>query len=55
VPRAAFQRLGHAPELPHPRIAQRFSPDAVLELRATVLNDLPLRAHDLSFVRRETL
>jgi len=39
----------------YPRIAERFSPDAVLELRATVLNDLPRRAHDLSFVRRETI
>jgi FMN hydrolase / 5-amino-6-(5-phospho-D-ribitylamino)uracil phosphatase len=39
----------------YPRIAERFPPETMLELRASVLRELPQHAHDLSFVRRETI
>jgi putative hydrolase of the HAD superfamily len=39
----------------YPRIAERFPPETMQELRATVLRELPQHAHDLSFVRRETI
>jgi len=39
----------------YPRIPRRFSPAAVLEVRAALLAEQPHQAHDLSFLRRETL
>ena len=39
----------------YPKIPQRFSPVETLELRAALLREQPQRAHDLTFLRRETL
>lgn len=39
----------------YPRIPERFSPAAMLEVRAALLAEQPHQAHDLSFLRRETL
>lgn len=39
----------------YPRIPERFSHAAMLEVRATLLRERPDQAHDLSFLRRETL
>ncbi|HEY6123171.1 MAG TPA: HAD family hydrolase [Steroidobacteraceae bacterium] len=39
----------------YPLIPQRFSSAAVLEMRAALLAEQPHQAHDLSFLRRETL
>jgi FMN hydrolase / 5-amino-6-(5-phospho-D-ribitylamino)uracil phosphatase len=39
----------------YPRIAQAFSPAATLELRAALLREQPHRAHDFTFLRRETI
>lgn len=43
--------LGHR----YPRIGERFTPSGVLEMRAALLAEQPHQAHDLSFLRRETL
>jgi|GEM_PF-9280 len=43
--------LGHR----YPRIGERFTPADVLEVRAALLAEQPHQAHDLSFMRRETL
>jgi len=42
-------------EARYPRIPRRFSPDGVMEVRAGLLREQPHQAHDLSFLRRETL
>ncbi|HEU5135983.1 MAG TPA: HAD family hydrolase [Steroidobacteraceae bacterium] len=39
----------------YPLIPQRFSPAAMLEVRAALLAEQPHQAHDLSFLRRETI
>jgi putative hydrolase of the HAD superfamily len=39
----------------YPLIPKRFSPAAVLEMRAALLAEQPHQAHDLSYLRRETL
>jgi putative hydrolase of the HAD superfamily len=39
----------------YPRIPQRFSPENMLALRAALLRDQPHQAHDLTYLRRETL
>ena len=39
----------------YPRIPQRFSPADMLEVRAELLREQPGQAHDLTFLRRETL
>jgi putative hydrolase of the HAD superfamily len=39
----------------YPRIPQRFSPAGMMEVRAELLREQPHRAHDLTFLRRETL
>jgi 2-haloalkanoic acid dehalogenase type II len=39
----------------YPRIPQRFSPAGMLEVRAALLAEQPHQAHDLTFLRRETL
>jgi FMN hydrolase / 5-amino-6-(5-phospho-D-ribitylamino)uracil phosphatase len=39
----------------YPRIAERFPPPEMLALRAALLRDEPHQAHDLSYLRRETL
>ncbi len=39
----------------YPRIPQRFSPAAMLEVRAALLTEQPHQSHDLSFLRRETI
>jgi putative hydrolase of the HAD superfamily len=39
----------------YPRIPQRFSPQEMLEVRAGLLRECPGQAHDLTFLRRETL
>ena len=39
----------------YPKIPQRFSPAETLELRAALLREQPHQAHDLTFLRRETL
>ena len=39
----------------YPRIPQRFSASQVQELRAALLAEQPHQAHDLSFMRRETI
>jgi 2-haloalkanoic acid dehalogenase type II len=43
--------LGHR----YPRIRERFTPADVLEVRAALLAEQPHQAHDLSFLRRETI
>ena len=39
----------------YPRITQRFTPAEMLEVRAALLAEQPHQAHDLSFLRRETI
>jgi FMN hydrolase / 5-amino-6-(5-phospho-D-ribitylamino)uracil phosphatase len=39
----------------YPRIPQRFSTDDMLEVRAALLREQPHRAHDLTYLRRETI
>ncbi len=39
----------------YPRIPQHFSPADILEVRAELLRERPEQAHDLTFLRRETL
>lgn len=39
----------------YPLIPRRFSPAAMLEVRAALLAEQPHQAHDLSFLRRETI
>jgi len=39
----------------YPRIAERFSPSDIVEMRASLLREQPQRAHDLSYLRRETI
>jgi putative hydrolase of the HAD superfamily len=41
--------------LRYPRIPQRFDAAAILEVRAALLAEQPHQAHDLTFLRRETL
>jgi len=38
----------------YPRIPSRFSPAEILEVRAALLREQPERAHDLTYLRRET-
>jgi 2-haloalkanoic acid dehalogenase type II len=42
-------------EARYPRIPQHFSPAGVSEVRAELLREQPHQAHDLTFLRRETL
>jgi putative hydrolase of the HAD superfamily len=42
-------------EARYPRMTRRFSPDEMREARSTLLRELPHRAHDLTFIRQETL
>ena len=42
-------------EARYPLISQRFSPAGVMEVRAELLREQPHQAHDLTFLRRETL
>ena len=42
-------------EARYPRIPQRFSTAGMFEVRAELLREQPHRAHDLTFLRRETL
>jgi FMN hydrolase / 5-amino-6-(5-phospho-D-ribitylamino)uracil phosphatase len=39
----------------YPKITQRFAPSEVLEVRAALLREQPHQAHDLTFLRRETI
>jgi putative hydrolase of the HAD superfamily len=39
----------------YPRIPERFAAAEILEMRASVLREQPHQAHDLSYLRRETL
>jgi len=39
----------------YPRIPQRFSADDIFEVRAALLREQPHRAHDLTYLRRETI
>ena len=39
----------------YPRIRERFTPAEMLEMRAALLAEQPHQAHDLSFLRRETI
>lgn len=39
----------------YPKIPQRFAPPDVLEVRAALLREQPHQAHDLTFLRRETI
>jgi len=39
----------------YPKIPQAFSPAETLELRAALLREQPHQAHDLTFLRRETI
>src|SRR6186713_535990 len=39
----------------YPRIHERFTPADVLAMRAALLTEQPHQAHDLSFLRRETI
>lgn len=39
----------------YPRIPERFPPDAALAVRESLLRESPHRAHDLTWLRRETL
>jgi 2-haloalkanoic acid dehalogenase type II len=41
--------------LRYPRIRQRFSASDIVEMRATLLREQPQQAHDLSYLRRETI
>ena len=42
-------------EVRYPRIPERFSTAEVLEVRASLLREQPHQAHDLSYLRRETI
>jgi putative hydrolase of the HAD superfamily len=42
-------------ETRYPRIPERFSSADVLEMRAALLREQPHQAHDLSYLRRETI
>jgi len=42
-------------EARYPRIPERFSAAEVLEVRASLLREQPHQAHDLSYLRRETI
>jgi len=42
-------------EARYPRIPERFSSADVLEMRAALLREQPHQAHDLSYLRRETI
>ena len=42
-------------EARYPRIPERFSAAEILEVRASLLREQPHRAHDLSWLRRETI
>jgi 2-haloalkanoic acid dehalogenase type II len=39
----------------YPKIPRRFAPPDVLEVRAALLREQPHQAHDLTFLRRETI
>src|SRR5262245_3897608 len=39
----------------YPRIPERFSAAEILEVRASLLREQPHQAHDLSYLRRETI
>jgi putative hydrolase of the HAD superfamily len=39
----------------YPRIPERFSAEAMMAMRAALLREQPHQAHDLTFLRRETL
>jgi HAD superfamily hydrolase (TIGR01509 family) len=39
----------------YPRIAERFPPGAMLEVRAALLREQPHQSHDLTYLRRETM
>lgn len=41
--------------LRYPGITQRFSPEEMLAIRGALLRDQPHQAHDLTYLRRETL
>jgi 2-haloalkanoic acid dehalogenase type II len=41
--------------LRYPRIPQRFSASDIVEMRASLLREQPHQAHDLSYLRRETI
>ncbi len=41
--------------LRYPRIPERFTPDEMLAMRAALLSAEPHQAHDLTYLRRETL
>jgi putative hydrolase of the HAD superfamily len=42
-------------QLRYPRIPQRFTPAGILEMREALLREQPHQAHDLTYLRRETL
>jgi 2-haloalkanoic acid dehalogenase type II len=42
-------------KLRYPRISERFSTCDIVEMRASVLREQPQQAHDLSYLRRETI
>jgi len=42
-------------EARYPRIPERFSAAEVIEVRASLLREVPHQAHDLSWLRRETI
>ena len=39
----------------YPRIPERFSASDIAEMRASLLREQPQQAHDLSYLRRETI
>jgi 2-haloalkanoic acid dehalogenase type II len=41
--------------LRYPRIPERFSASDIMEMRASLLREQPQQAHDLSYLRRETI
>jgi putative hydrolase of the HAD superfamily len=42
-------------KLRYPRITERFSTSDIVEMRASLLREQPQQAHDLSWLRRETI
>jgi putative hydrolase of the HAD superfamily len=42
-------------KLRYPRIPERFSTSDIVEMRASLLREQPQQAHDLSYLRRETI
>jgi 2-haloalkanoic acid dehalogenase type II len=42
-------------KLRYPRIPERFSTNDIVEMRASLLREQPQQAHDLSWLRRETI